>query len=66
MHQRIGFQLEPYLQDTEYQQPWFMFVQQSSIYECIKFHNAYALHDHMNFGNHLKQAINHLLQVSIL
>ncbi|KAG1139211.1 hypothetical protein G6F37_005586 [Rhizopus arrhizus] len=44
--------LEPYLQDTGYQQPWFMFVQQSSIYGCIKFHNAYALHDHMNFEKH--------------
>lgn len=39
-----------------------MLAQQSSIYEDTKVYNAYALNIHMNFGNHFRREVDHLLQ----
>ncbi|CEG75083.1 hypothetical protein RMATCC62417_10189 [Rhizopus microsporus] len=59
----IGQYLDDYLTITNYQRPNFVYAQQSAIIEGIKIYTTYVYNVHLRFGQHLRRAVNILLDI---
>ena len=59
----INRHLVDYLAITNYQRPDFVYAQQSAIIEGTKIYTAYANNVHLRFGQHLRRAVNALLNI---
>ncbi|KAG1167918.1 hypothetical protein G6F70_009331 [Rhizopus microsporus] len=57
----INRHLNGYLAIINYQRPNFVFAQQSAIIEGTKIYTVYANNVHLRFGQHLRRAVNALL-----
>lgn len=59
----INGHLEYYLGSVNYELPLLLNVQKSSAYEGAKINTAYSVNISKTFGNHLRRAVNLLLNV---
>ncbi|KAI8388007.1 uncharacterized protein BYT42DRAFT_602633 [Radiomyces spectabilis] len=60
---QFGHHLDEYLEITGYRRPSFKFAQQTALYGDAKIYVAYMNNVQMRFGQHLRRAVNVLLDV---